>query len=484
MAIKDHNKDLKEEQKYQKQLQKELKKKEKEKYIENRYKKVDLLNKDIQTYVNNLESIISNINTHNHISIEEFIKMDIEKIQLPKGLLIENDKPSKPSIRQSSIFEKIFKPYKLKYDIYVDEVNDKYKNELELYEKKELKRKSEIKSLQKAHELKVDEIISNKKSLYINGDANFITSYKIDVLNKSKYPFEFNKVIDIGYCKEFKKIVVDYLLPKKDIVNEILRYEYKPRLDEIREVYRKSKDINNIYNEVIYSIVLKSIYDIFSVDIYNSVDSIVFNGYIEDIDLSTGQDIKPCIISAMVDNSSFENIDVTRVDKLKCLRESMQARINITSDLEFRSVVPIHKLDYLSKCVIDGDSINLLEVNPYELESLVCTLFRNMGYEVEETKMSHDGGIDCRLYNNDPILGGKVIGQVKRYKNNIDIPKIREFESVLRNSDAMKGIFISTSDFSSGCRKFSDENNITLINGDELVKYFNEYGISSYINIK
>ena len=49
-------------------------------------------------------------------------------------------------------------------------------------------------------------------------------------------------------------------------------------------------------------------------------------------------------------------------------------------------------------------------------------------------------------------MGGKVIGQVKRYKNNIDIPKLREFESVLRNSDAMKGIFISTSNFSSRVR--------------------------------
>ncbi|WP_294346468.1 restriction endonuclease, partial [uncultured Clostridium sp.] len=128
-----------------------------------------------------------------------------------------------------------------------------------------------------------------------------------------------------------------------------------------------------------------------------------------------------------------------------------------------------------------SESINLLEVDPFALESLVCTLFRNMGYEVIETKKTNDGGIDCELYNNDPIMGGKVIGQVKRYKNNIDIPKLREFESVLRNSDAMKGIFISTSNFSSQCEKFASENNISLINGSLLVDYFNRYGINSYI---
>lgn len=48
-----------------------------------------------------------------------------------------------------------------------------------------------------------------------------------------------------------------------------------------------------------------------------------------------------------------------------------------------------------------------------------------MGYEVRETKKTNDGGIDCELYNNDQIMGGKVIGQVKRYKHNIDIPKLR-----------------------------------------------------------
>ena len=104
-----------------------------------------------------------------------------------------------------------------------------------------------------------------------------------------------------------------------------------------------------------------------------------------------------------------------------------------------------------------------------------------MGYDVLQTNKTNDGGIDCILKHDEPIVGGKVIEQVKRYKNNIDIPKLREFESVLRNSDAMKGIFISTSNFSSNCEKFASDNNISLINGNLLVDYFNQYGINSHI---
>ncbi len=183
----------------------------------------------------------------------------------------------------------------------------------------------------------------------------------------------------------------------------------------------------------------------------------------------------------MVDKNTFNSIDMNRIDKLTCLKETMQGRIDINSKLCLNSITPICKCDYLNKSVENNDSINLLDVDPFILEDLVSTLFRNMGYDVLQTNKTNDGGIDCILNHDDPIVGGKVIAQVKRYKNNIDIPKLREFESVLRNSDAMKGIFISTSNFSSNCEKFASDNNISLINGNLLVDYFNQYGINSHI---
>ena len=485
MAIKEQKRKAKEYEQLEKRYKKELEKQQKEDYIKSRYEEVNKLNLSINNELDELNNLIINgINEYKPIPINEFIKKDIQEFKIPKELNIEYAKPIKPTIRKSNIFEKLFRVHKLKYNAYVNELETNYEKEYKWYEENELKIKNEIKNLKKSHELKVSEIIAIKKDLYINGDGDIITSYKKDLLNNSNYPFEFNKNINIGYCKDTKKLVIDYLLPKKDIVQNVHSYKYMIKLDEIREVPRKNKDINNIYNEVIYSIALRSMDEVFKSDIYNNIDSIVFNGYIEDVDLSTGQDIKPYIISSMIDKYNFRKIDLTRVDKLKCLQETMQSRININSNLELKSIVPICKYEYLNNLIVSNESINLLEVDPYELESLVTILFRNMGYTVEETKKSHDGGIDCLLNHNDPILGGKVIGQVKRYKNNIDISKLREFESVLRNSDAMKGLFISTSNFSTQCEKFAADNNITLINGRTLVKYFNEYGINSYIQNK
>ena len=112
-----------------------------------------------------------------------------------------------------------------------------------------------------------------------------------------------------------------------------------------------------------------------------------------------------------------------------------------------KSITPICKCDYLNRSIISNDSINLLEVDLFALESLVATLFINMGYEVIETTKSNDGGIDCELYSNHPIMGGKVI----------------------------------TSNFSAQYERFASENNISLINASLLVDYFNQYGISQDI---
>lgn len=312
-SIKEQKIKDKEVEKLKKRYQKELEKQQKEDYINSRYKEVSKLNLSINNEIDELKNLILNgINEYKPIPIDTFIKKDIQEFTIPKELNIKYEKPNKPIIRKANIFEILFKPYRLKYNSYVDELERRYDREYKLYEKNEVNRKNEIKNLKKSYELKLNEIIAIKKDLYINGDVGMITSYKRELLNNSKYPFKLNKKINIGYCKYTKNLLIDYLLPKKDIVQSINKYKYMPKLDEIREVQRKNKDINSIYNEVIYSIVLRSMDEVFKSDIYGNIKSIVFNGYIEDIDLSTGQDIKSYIISSMIEKQDFRKIDLKK----------------------------------------------------------------------------------------------------------------------------------------------------------------------------
>lgn len=458
-------------------------KQQKEDYINKRYEEAKNSTLNIDKQIKELSNIINyEMDNYKIISIEEFIKKDIHTLQLPKSLLLKNKEPNKPIIRKANLFEKVLKNHKYNYSMYVDEIESKYNNEYKIYEDKEYKRKKQLENLIKAHELQVNEIINIKKQLYSNGDVSTITGYKEELLSKLKYPFDFKKNITTGYSKETKTLVIDYLLPKENIVPNVQKYEYIQKGDKIKAKLRKEKDIRSIYNEVVFSIVIRTINEVFKFDKPNNIDNVVFNGYIEDIDLATGQDIKPYIISVTIDKENFKNIDITKINKLKCLKEIMQARVNINSNLEFKYINPICKCHDFNKSIVNNDSINLLDVDPYEFEDLVTILFRKMGYNAVTTNKSNDGGIDCEFHYEDPLVSGKIIGQVKKYKNNIDIPKLREFECVLRNSDAMKGIFISTSNFSPQCKVFAASNNIQLINGNELIDLFNKHGINSYIS--
>ena len=79
-----------------------------EEYLENKYKEASDLTNDIEVYIESLNNII-NINP-NVISIEEFIKRDIQDV--PKELLVPYTKPIELSLRKPTLLEKISKKSK------------------------------------------------------------------------------------------------------------------------------------------------------------------------------------------------------------------------------------------------------------------------------------------------------------------------------------------------------------------------------------
>lgn len=57
----------------------------------------------------------------------------------------------------------------------------------------------------------------------------------------------------------------------------------------------------------------------------------------------------------------------------------------------------------------------LQSLEPIEFENMVSGLLMQMGFNVNVTKASGDGGIDIVATNEQPIVGGQYIVQCKRY---------------------------------------------------------------------
>lgn len=110
------------------------------------------------------------------------------------------------------------------------------------------------------------------------------------------------------------------------------------------------------------------------------------------------------------------------------------------------------------------------ELHPRLVEEVVASVFKDQGYAVELTAYSNDGGIDIILLRSS---SGERIGvQIKRSKNTIGVAQIRELAGALLFEGLPQGIFITTSDYTSGARDLERRSAgllpITLRNADWL----------------
>lgn len=129
----------------------------------------------------------------------------------------------------------------------------------------------------------------------------------------------------------------------------------------------------------------------------------------------------------------------------------------------------------------------IMRKKPSEFERITLHLLKKMGYGGAlggthiQTKLSGDGGIDGVI--KEDILGLDYIYiQAKRYKegNNVGREDIQKFVGALSVAQSKKGVFITTSDFTSEAKDYATKltgQSIVLINGMQLSEYIYEYGL-------
>ena len=122
-------------------------------------------------------------------------------------------------------------------------------------------------------------------------------------------------------------------------------------------------------------------------------------------------------------------------------------------------------------------------VSPDHFEILVVDLLVKMGYgQGEAVGRVGDGGIDG-IINQDPLGLEKVYIQAKRYTaGSVGEPDIRNFAGSMIARGATKGVFITTSRFSSTAvqtaANVSQRNEtIRLVDGNELAQLMIRHGV-------
>jgi len=122
--------------------------------------------------------------------------------------------------------------------------------------------------------------------------------------------------------------------------------------------------------------------------------------------------------------------------------------------------------------------------SPGFFEKVIVEVLVKMGYggsrkdAGQAIGQSGDEGIDGII--KEDRLGLDIIYiQAKKWEGTVSRPEIQKFAGALQGKRARKGIFISTSDFSSSAREYASsiESKIILIDGQELAQLMIDFGV-------
>ena len=293
--------------------------------------------------------------------------------------------------------------------------------------------------------------------------------------------------IDTIYAEDILGIEAN--LPSKDTVRQINKYNYLKNDGTIK--VQLDRDLPKLYEKHLYTLCLNTIHDAFTLDTTRLAKSIVYNGFVEDYSPRTGQLDRNLILSLMIDRDTFSGIDISHVDPKKCFKSLKGVSAAKLIDIvPVQPVLQINKEDHRfieNKDVSINEGTNLAAMPWEDFEQLVREIFEfefaQNGGEVRVTQASRDGGVDAVVFDPDPLRGGKIVIQAKRYTNTVPVSAIRDLYGTVINEGANSGIIITTSDYGRDSYEFAKDKPLKLLNGGHLLALLNKNGRKGYIDL-
>lgn len=336
--------------------------------------------------------------------------------------------------------------------------------------------------------------IDAQRKDYLGGDdPGAIIDYCDLVLSNSEYPEYFPQSHELDYNPQNRILIVDYQLPSLSDLPTLREVKYVQSRDELTEKHISQAQLNRTFNSVLYQIVLRTIHELYEADQVDSLASIVFNGYVRSLDPATGQEVNPCVASVQAGKEEFERINLANVDPKTCFRG-----LKGIGSVKLQSMTPIAPILRIERedarfiegySVVDGleEGDNLAAMDWEDFEHLIREVFEkefgSAGGEVKVTRASRDGGVDAVAFDPDPIRGGKIVIQAKRYTGTVGVSAVRDLYGTVVNEGANKGIIVTTSHYGPDAYEFAKGKPLVLIDGNNLLHLLETHGHKARIDV-
>ncbi len=331
------------------------------------------------------------------------------------------------------------------------------------------------------------------RAKYLDRDKEAVESYLEDLLITSEYPDAFPRDHRCEYISSTKTLVLDFELPNQAALPTIKELKYVVSRSEFQEVPVSDTWIKKTYETVLYQVALRTLYELFTADEADALTSIVFNGWVRSIDRATGAEVHACIMTIEVGKDEYLAINLRHVEPRACFKKLKG--VSASKLIELSPIKPLIMLNKDDARFVEAYAVaehldertNLAAMDWLDFENLIRELFEKEfskgGGEVKITQASRDGGVDAVAFDPDPIRGGKVVIQAKRYTNTVGVSAVRDLYGTVHNEGANKGILVTTSDFGPDAYAFAKDKPLTLLSGGELLYLLGQHGHAAKIDL-
>lgn len=225
----------------------------------------------------------------------------------------------------------------------------------------------------------------------------------------------------------------------------------------------------------------------------NQVKAIVINGWANYTIKATGNKKRAYCVSLLSRVDYLRELNLSELDPVAAFN-SMKGVV--ARSLELTPIAPSIRLNTQDSRFVEekevlgklSDDQNLASMDWEDFEHLCRELFERVfassGAVVKVTQASRDQGVDAIIFDPDPIRGGKIVIQAKRYVNTVDVSSVRDLYGTVMNEGAMKGILVTTSQFGEESYSFAEGKPLKLIGGAELLGLLDAHGYKYRINLE
>jgi hypothetical protein len=305
-----------------------------------------------------------------------------------------------------------------------------------------------------------------------------------------------------GIRNHFELALCSLLLPvPQDYPWEIL-YDQKERLLQVNQCVPSLSDVSVVradskrppakrdaefvLRRYIPAVALQVAHHVARNDAQDDVDRIAVNCWSRFFDPTSGKLKDAFVASLVVPKHDIVEINVQRADPLEAFRALKGAYVyNVAEVVPIEPAIRLDKEDerfVAGRDVLDGmaQGQNLAAMDWQDFEHLIRELlakeYAGKNAEVKITRASRDRGVDAVIFNSDPLHGGKIVVQAKRYSNTVDVAAVRELYGTVMNEGANRGILVTTSHFGRDAHEWAANKPLSLIDGPNLLALLTKHG--------